>query len=110
MNAKGKEEESKYPEHDKLQAVKVKSQACGEFIEWLQHKKKIELASRHSHTDSCEDAEGESRCGLEQDQLIEHYGRMEELLAEFFGIDRKKLELEKRAMLADLQRENRKNK
>lgn len=26
---------SKYPEHDKLTAVKAQSQACGEFIDWL---------------------------------------------------------------------------
>ena len=36
--------ESKYPEHEKLSAISDKSQACGEFIEWLGYEKGIVLA------------------------------------------------------------------
>ena len=38
---------SKYPECDKLRAARDKSQAIGEFIEWLQREKHARLLVRH---------------------------------------------------------------
>lgn len=72
---------SDYPEHDKLHAVKDKSQAIGEFVEWLQEQG-IHLASWHNGT-----------------QLRPWHESIEDLLARHFEIDLAKLEAEKRAML-----------
>lgn len=80
--------ESKYPEHDKAEKIKNLSQACGEFLEWLQDEKGVHLASY---------GDGEL---YQVDQSVSS------LLAEFFGIDEKKLEAEKRAMLAEMRRAN----
>ncbi len=74
------------PELDKMLAVKDKSQVIGEFLDWLQHDKKIALAH-------CEDGE---------DELYMVYDSIETLLAEYFGIDLKKIEEERRAILKSL--------
>lgn len=34
---------AKYPEHEKLKAVRDQSQKCGEFFEWLQSEKGVEM-------------------------------------------------------------------
>ena len=34
---------AKYPEHEKLEAVRDQSQKCGEFFEWLQSEKGVEM-------------------------------------------------------------------
>lgn len=75
---------SKYPQHEKLKKVQDQSQMVGEFLEWLSSK---------SWT-ICELNRTDDYCPI---QL-----RTEELLAEYFGIDLKKLEREKRAMLDEL--------
>jgi hypothetical protein len=64
-----------YPECEKLSAARPKSQVIGEFLEWLASEKEIHL-----------------------DQSV----RLEDLLAEFFGIDQNKLEKERRMMLDNL--------
>lgn len=74
-----------YPEHDKLQAVKDKSQMCGEFVEWLENVKGIHLAE----------------WAVDDDFLLRTATSVERLLAEFFEIDLDALEAEKRAMLAE---------
>ena len=74
----------RYPEHEKLKAVSDKSQSIGEFIEWLQHEKGIELAEWG---------------GSRGTALVPCMQSMISLLAEFFGIDRDILESEKLAML-----------
>lgn len=74
---------SKYPEHDKMHAIKDQSQAIGEFLEWC----------------------GERRWQLvDMDTDFPVRKRTEELLAEFFEIDLKKVEEEKLAMLASLRK------
>lgn len=85
---------SDYPEHEKLHAVKDKSQAIGEFIHWL-----AETHDAHVITYECDyDGRWERRRGAE--------GRwMRERLAEFFNIDLAKIEDEKDAMLAELRKE-----
>jgi hypothetical protein len=117
---------SKYPEHEKLSKVSDKSTACGQFVEWLAEKG-ILLARRHEHTpecyedhrcgrdcayDACGRQPGGSRdtkirtCGMltEHPALYRIYEPLTKLLAEFFDIDEKKIEVEKRAMLDDLRR------
>lgn len=64
---------AKYPEHEKLSAIQKQSQACGEFVEWLEQRNVIRFKK---------------------------HGRLTALLAEFFDIDEDRLEEEKRAMLA----------
>lgn len=65
---------SQYPEHDKLHAIKAQSQACGEFLKWLESEG-IVLARYHQHTEDCgkvskrfPDDLGEL-CGLRKNEL-----------------------------------------
>ncbi len=78
----------KYPECEKMQGVKDKSQAIGEFLEWLNYEKHIILAT----------AGDEENSG---DLSMIHYSS-EELLAEFFEIDLKKVEKEKQQILKEI--------
>jgi hypothetical protein len=81
---------TKYPECEKMAAVKDKSQIIGEFLEWLTHERliRVELCVRNDI----------------HDNLIPCYPSTEELLAEFFDIDLNKIEKEKRQMLDELRR------
>ncbi len=72
-----------YPEHAKLKAVKDKTQSICEFIDWLAEEKKVHLA------------EWASNSGY----LLRTLKNKEDLVAEFFEIDRRKLEEEKDQML-----------
>lgn len=121
------EHEEKYPEHAKLREVKEQSQACGEFLSWLQNVKGVVLAKRHEHGDECYEPhdcddpvhecslmadvhvdgcnrEQEKVCPHSDGELVPavHLHHAEDLLAEFFEIDREKLDEEKRAMLAEV--------
>jgi len=104
----GDSNESHYPEHEKLAVVKEKSQACGEFLDWLLGEKHYTLGKYHEHTDDCWEP-GENHtlsrrsCGLNSDELYPKPENVRKLLAEFFEISEDKLEAEKRAMLAMLQ-------
>jgi len=71
----------RYKEHEKLQTVKDSSQTIGEFIEWCNNKG-IFLGEYDRF-----------------DELVPTRKNTETLLAEFFKIDLKKLEQEKRDML-----------
>jgi hypothetical protein len=118
------------PTLDQMQAVKVQSQAIGEFIEWLQSEKGWELAYRHKHTDDCfsHGTEavpipdygrsykiGEYRkkyadekwlsCGCGAGQFMPAAYTIEKLLAEFFQIDLQKADNEKRALLEELHKQ-----
>lgn len=64
---------SKYPESEKFHKVAEQSQICGEFLDWLQFEKRVHLPNS-----------------------------IEKLLAEFFEIDLKKLEAEKREILVEV--------
>lgn len=75
-------ERTQYPEHIKLAAIQPKSQAIGEFLEWLPTQG-ITLAER----------DGESG------RLYPAWDNTIALLAQFFEIDQNKLEAEKRQML-----------
>ncbi len=85
--------EPTYPEHAKLEAVKDQSQVIGDFLEWLGNDRPggpIFLCERreNAHVDNIWAPTGAST---------------ERLIAEYFDIDEKKLETEKRAIL-DAQR------
>jgi hypothetical protein len=69
-----------------MSAVNDKSQVIGEFLEWLQNEKSVELCVRNDLSD----------------QLMPFRFSTEELLAEFFEIDLKEGEKEKRQMLENL--------
>ncbi len=88
------------PEHEKLKLVRNKSQAIGEFIEWLEQEKNIHLAKVHEHGPDCRgwDADRgrynpgfDDRCEFFNGQLYFASPNILDLLGEFFGIDRKKL-------------------
>lgn len=100
------------PECDKMLAVKEKSQAIGEFLEWLQSgeveqnlpmKRSIFLAA---YRVKCEDRHGEMLDEEDwtlSDVYIDPFMyNTERLLAEFFGIDLEKAEKEKRALLEEI--------
>ncbi len=75
----------KYPEHEKLNGIKDKSQFLGEFIEWAQSK-------GMTFCEYSEDGEGMYRVQKS----------INTLLAEFFEIDLNKIAEEKDAMLKEL--------
>lgn len=81
----------KYPEHEKLKKVSDKSQAIGEFIDWLGQEKDYLIA------------EWETR---REDAMVPVQARITALLAEFFDIDEHKIEVEKRSMLEELRQQN----
>lgn len=98
------------PELDKLSAVKDRSQACGEFLEWLTQTKGVVLAKPHVHTrHHCREggsAFGHLDCGMNRGELVHDNVAIERRLAEFFGIDLDKVESEKRALLDDIRKAN----
>jgi hypothetical protein len=83
---------SEHPMHERLALIKDQSQVCGEFLDWLLAKGYV-LAKYHECTSDCE-----SVCWL-VNRLYPMNPSIPDLLAEFFEIDRRKLEEEKRQML-----------
>ena len=100
----GKDAMSDYPEHDKLHLVKDKSQAVGEFLDWLQGEKGISLCRAHEHSDECRNDAGGLACGGCEGEYYTINTSTVVLLGEFFGIDRDRLEVEKCSMLDALRR------
>jgi hypothetical protein len=80
---------TEYPEHDKLSAIKDKSQAIYEFLSWVDEKHGVMLA---------DDGHGQ--------MYPVYYGvdnaTVKEWLAEFFEIDLDKIEAEKNFMIDQL--------
>ncbi len=104
MKTKKRPVEPPCPECEKLHAVKDKSQVIGEFLEWLQSEKKVQLCLAHEHTDGCfeeddVDHEDPPHCGCQEGELVPFHTGIEKILAEFFEIDLAKVENEKRALL-----------
>lgn len=101
------------PTLEKMRAVHPRSQAIGEFIEWLRHHKGWVIAERHCHGPQCEGwdedrdkfnpGRGEPRCEFYDGQLFEASFSIEQLLAEYFEIDLGEADKEKRALLESLQ-------
>jgi hypothetical protein len=97
-------------EHEKLHAIADKSQAIGEFIEWL-HGQGIVMARYHRHETGCyvKDistgrARARERCGLSENELYPENINITKLLAIYFQIDLKRLEGEKREILESLRK------
>lgn len=106
-----------------MRAASSSSQAQGEFLDWLQQEKHWTLCVPHHHTEECctlglepkelvarhgrlmnttERAKGRfssPQCGLRDGQYLPVSFQMEALLAEYHGIDLKKVEKERRALL-----------
>jgi hypothetical protein len=86
------ERDRKYPEHAKLRLVVDESQRIGRFLDWLESEREppVSLCTGEPHL---------GNGGM-------HYERIrpgiEDLLAEYFGIDRQKLSEEKDAMVEEL--------
>lgn len=93
---------SKHPECNKLRIIAPRSQAIGEFLDWLQDRGVV-LAKYHNHSASCYD-EGVCICGLRKGNLERHRYNIQDLLAEFFSIDLAKVEAEKQAILDEVRR------
>lgn len=81
-----KQTAAQYPEHDKLRTIADKSQAIGQFLDWLCDEKRIRL------------------CVWDCGEFDPISTSITDLLAAYFEIDQTKLEAEKQDMLAALQR------
>jgi hypothetical protein len=79
--------DQRFPEHEKLLQISEQSQSIGEFLEWMHGTKGWTVAYVPSYYEST---------------LVPVSYNINELLAEFFGIDLKKVEAEKRAMLDEM--------
>jgi len=101
--------ESPYPEHAKLEKVKSRSQAIGEFLAWLQQEKGIFLGRYEQ--EECADCEEEGEdCGADDHISVFHpfTPSVQRTLADFFGIDYDALQNEKDAMLEDIRQQQEK--
>lgn len=93
---------NKYPESEKLLAVREESQKIGEFLEWL--KSKVTLATWEENEDDDTQAYmAEILC-----PVYKYNGGngTQLLLAEYFGIDLDQVEEERRRILEELQKAN----
>jgi hypothetical protein len=102
-----------YPEHERLREVTAKSQAIGEFLEWMSdegiRRMKYGLYNDLAiHGDAMHVAEDCDVCDdygfyeVTREGYVPDGRSIETLLADFFVIDRDKLEAEKRQMLEEL--------
>ena len=99
-----------YPEHEKLEAVRERSQEIGDFLEWLDGEPKIVLCKWHeAYIETMDDPDGKS--AFNPSGKIRNYDparytpaneNTEKLLAQYFEIDLDVLEEEKRTMLTEL--------
>lgn len=115
---------SKYPELDKLSALKGQTQKLGEFLDWLEQKGLI-ISRYHKHSLECvggSEADLEvnrgrltlkpmpagqkAKCGVSEEDIEPMYIKIETMIANYFDLDENKMEDERRAMLADLQKGN----
>lgn len=82
---------SEYPEHDRLKLISDKSQAIGEFLDWLEAEKGILLGE----------------WGPTGRRMYPFMRSKVDLLAEHFEIDQSKIDAEKREMLNIMREANR---
>ena len=78
---------SDYPEHDKLLALNSVNQAQGEILNWLQ-----------------DEGVHFMQWDAQHEIWVKYHKTISEILAEYHGIDRDKLELEKRAILDEIRK------
>lgn len=115
--------ERQYPEHDKLRAVKDKSQTVGEFIEWLGENgfyicERVETQDPRPIEVPSPDSRKAERLGDAFFRVMQSIADNQQLywptskrlpnslLAKFFDIDENRLESEKRTMLDELRKMN----
>lgn len=103
-----------YPELEKVEQIRERSEPAGAFLDWLVNERGIILAQYHKHTDGCKFEEDEDEppvwdCGYDEDQLQPCYIGIEKLLAEYFHIDLDKVEKERRQLLEDVRKRGEKN-
>ena len=112
-----------YPEHEKLHKVKEEAQAAGDFIEWYRasgfclaqwHDSRYEpcLACEHPVYHGIWDGCQEEDCDCKNEGenfipegLYRDFRQTEEILAEYFDIDLRKLNYEKDMMLSKIRGE-----
>ena len=87
----------KTPECDKMLKVHEKSQEIGNFLNWLREEKEVCFMTENPDW-------REGRNNDKTEYLYFHFN-MEELLAEYFKIDLKKVETERQAILKSLRDE-----
>lgn len=87
--------EDNVSEHDRLRVIKDQSQACGDFISWLEHKGYILCMAITPDEES------------DYQEYVPAPINLVKLLAEFFDIDLERLEDERRALLASLREADR---
>lgn len=80
--------ENKYPEHEKLHAIRDQSQILGEFLDWLTMDKRFSICEWNDTWGSM----------LRVPRTTESY------LEEFFHIDGAKIDEEKRQMLEEIRK------
>ena len=110
----------KTPECDKLAKISKQSQTVGEFLEWLQNKGIVSCMSldnykeklyndynlgkltAEEHDDLIDDIDAELKYSNKDHAYIPQPLNTEKILAEFFNIDLKKVEEEKKAIVESL--------
>lgn len=105
----------RYPEHEKLAAVKAKSQTIGEFLDHMPYTLAewrddliTEVECSWDCTPDDPDPDHESCDGTgwrtvpAKEQFVPVRLSVQEVLAEYFGIDLDRVEEEKRAMLDEI--------
>lgn len=80
---------SDYPEHTKLRKTSNKRATISEFLSWLAYKKNLNFGSYGEY-------ENEN-----DERFYARHIDVEALIAEYFGIDLKEIEQERRQMLGD---------
>jgi hypothetical protein len=78
-----------YPEHEKMSTIVDKSQAIGEFLEWIRESKKFTVCVWNPWNG----------------QFSPIRTSIDKLLAEYFEIDLSKIEQEKQNMLEEIRRQ-----
>ena len=93
------------PNCTKLAAVDAQLGTLDAFLDFL-GEKGISLGAYHDHTETCGPLEGfvTRECGMVEHRLYPIAPSRTDLLYEFFGIDPKALEAERRALLDGLRR------
>lgn len=79
-----------YSEHDKVRTVKEDSQKLGEFLEWMESREIVFAVWIKSDNI------------WQEDELRPFHINIEQLLADFFKIDLKKLQTESEQMYAEI--------
>ena len=82
---------NKYPEHEKMKKVQDESQSIGRFLDWLRGEQGFSIASW------VEDEEFEILSPIRKTS--------EQLLAQYFDIDLRKIEQEKILILSDFKKQ-----